>query len=152
MAMKCAICGATEDLQRHHISHNPEIIKILCRKCHQLQHKNHGVGLSKFQVKSIPVNFAELWRTRTYDKFMQMFNISYATVHNWAKKLGLGAKRVRSPTVPIIGGKIRCPKCSYEWQTRSKCIYVTCPSCLDKVKIRELKKKKLQRGEIDASG
>ena len=31
--------------------------------------------------------------------------------------------------------KIKC-KCGYEWETKSKLNYVSCPSCLKKVKIK----------------
>jgi len=30
--------------------------------------------------------------------------------------------------------KIQCTKCNYEWQTTSNHLYVSCPSCLTKVK------------------
>jgi len=33
--------------------------------------------------------------------------------------------------------KAKCSKCGYEWDTESKNVYVSCPSCLKKVKIRE---------------
>jgi len=29
---------------------------------------------------------------------------------------------------------MKCPKCNYEWETKSDLIMVTCPSCLLKVK------------------
>jgi len=35
--------------------------------------------------------------------------------------------------------KAKCQKCGYEWETESKMILVSCPSCGSKVKIRELK-------------
>ncbi len=35
--------------------------------------------------------------------------------------------------------KAKCQKCSYEWDTNSKLIMVSCPSCGTKVKIREIK-------------
>jgi len=35
---KCSVCGSTEDLVRHHVSYDPEIIDILCRKCHSSLH------------------------------------------------------------------------------------------------------------------
>ncbi len=25
--------------------------------------------------------------------------------------------------------KTKCPKCEYEWETKSKMIYITCPNC-----------------------
>lgn len=34
--------------------------------------------------------------------------------------------------------KAKCKKCNYEWETNSKMIMVSCPSCGTKVKIREL--------------
>jgi len=30
--------------------------------------------------------------------------------------------------------KIKCDKCEYEWETKSKHLFVSCPSCLQKVK------------------
>jgi len=33
--------------------------------------------------------------------------------------------------------KLKCSKCGYEWETRSKLKYVSCPSCLSKVEKRE---------------
>ena len=29
---------------------------------------------------------------------------------------------------------MKCNKCGYEWQTKSKLIFISCPSCLQKVK------------------
>lgn len=40
---KCEVCGATENLQLHHISYEPEITQCLCVSCHQEVH-GHGVG------------------------------------------------------------------------------------------------------------
>lgn len=37
--------------------------------------------------------------------------------------------------------KVKCDKCGHEWDTKSKHIYVSCPSCLQKVKIRDLDEK-----------
>ena len=39
----CEICGATENIQEHHISYEPEIKQFLCVDCHKVVH-NHGVG------------------------------------------------------------------------------------------------------------
>jgi len=32
----------------------------------------------------------------------------------------------------------KCQKCGYEWETNSEMIKVSCPSCGNKVKIREI--------------
>jgi len=29
---------------------------------------------------------------------------------------------------------MNCPKCNYEWETKSERLFVTCPNCLLKVK------------------
>lgn len=34
--------------------------------------------------------------------------------------------------------KAKCQKCKYEWETNSEMIMVSCPSCGNKVKIREI--------------
>ena len=44
---KCELCGATERLQRHHISYEPEITQLLCVNCHRDVH-GHGVGTVGF--------------------------------------------------------------------------------------------------------
>lgn len=33
--------------------------------------------------------------------------------------------------------KVTCDNCGYSWETESKLIYVSCPSCLKKVKIKK---------------
>ena len=33
--------------------------------------------------------------------------------------------------------KSKCLKCGYAWETKSDHVYVTCPSCLGKVKIKD---------------
>ncbi len=38
--------------------------------------------------------------------------------------------------------KIRCKKCGYEWDTKSKHKFVSCPSSLQKVEIKERPKEK----------
>ena len=35
--------------------------------------------------------------------------------------------------------EVKCPRCKHDWITKSNYVYVTCPSCLVKVKVRELK-------------
>jgi len=36
--------------------------------------------------------------------------------------------------------KAKCSKCKYEWESNSEMILVSCPSCGNKVKIREIEK------------
>lgn len=31
---------------------------------------------------------------------------------------------------------MKCDKCYYEWETKSKMYYVSCPRCLNKVKVQ----------------
>ena len=45
--------------------------------------------------------------------------------------------------------KIKCKKCGYTWNTDSKLIYVSCPSCLQKV---ETKQKETEESEHLALG
>ena len=30
--------------------------------------------------------------------------------------------------------RMKCPKCGYEWESGSALIFVTCPSCMSKVR------------------
>ena len=40
--------------------------------------------------------------------------------------------------------KVKCLKCSYEWNTKSEMLMVSCPCCSSKVKInREIKDEEL---------
>jgi DNA-directed RNA polymerase subunit RPC12/RpoP len=34
--------------------------------------------------------------------------------------------------------KVKCKRCGYEWETHSEMVLVSCPSCNNKVKIREI--------------
>lgn len=36
--------------------------------------------------------------------------------------------------------KLKCDKCGYEWETSSENLFVSCPSCLLKVKNKENEK------------
>lgn len=38
----CETCGSTENLVKHHITYEPELTKILCRKCHEKAHAKPG--------------------------------------------------------------------------------------------------------------
>ena len=53
--MKCELCGATENLQVHHLSYEPEVTQVLCMNCHQKQHPEHGIGRSLCQVEGSPI-------------------------------------------------------------------------------------------------
>jgi DNA-directed RNA polymerase subunit RPC12/RpoP len=37
--------------------------------------------------------------------------------------------------VVVVVARVRCPRCGYEWETRSAKLYVTCPNCLRKVRV-----------------
>jgi len=37
--------------------------------------------------------------------------------------------------------KVKCSHCGYEWTTKSNHIFVSCPSCLKKVRIKKEVKK-----------
>ena len=41
--------------------------------------------------------------------------------------------------------KAKCETCGYEWDTKSKHFFVSCPSCLSKVKIRDKESRKLYK-------
>ena len=34
--------------------------------------------------------------------------------------------------------EVKCPKCQWKWKTKSKAVIVSCPSCGNKVKVREI--------------
>lgn len=50
MGLKCKYCGSTEKLVRHHISYEPEIIEIVCVKCHV---EKHQILLKTFSLKAV---------------------------------------------------------------------------------------------------
>lgn len=58
--MKCVNCGTTDSrvLERHHVSHNPEIIIILCCNCHHLVH--HHPEDTKLSFVKEQVEISEL--------------------------------------------------------------------------------------------
>jgi len=37
--------------------------------------------------------------------------------------------------------KAKCPKCKYEWETKSQMLNVTCPNCQRKVELNKSNKK-----------
>ena len=47
--------------------------------------------------------------------------------------------------------KVKCSKCSYEWETKSKLNFVTCPNCQLKFRIKVLKGGIKQDGRKDKS-
>ena len=36
----------------------------------------------------------------------------------------------------MMDKKIKCDKCGHEWETKSELIFVTCPSCYGKVRMK----------------
>ena len=51
--------------------------------------------------------------------------------------------------------KIKCPNCKYEWDTKSKLLWVTCPSCRLKVQnlplLRNQTKKQIEEDKSNLS-
>ncbi|MCJ7759894.1 hypothetical protein MUP59_01970, partial [Candidatus Bathyarchaeota archaeon] len=54
LGFKCKICGTTEDLLRHHISYQPEVVEILCQRCHKMRHIYKGASISVNGEKPLP--------------------------------------------------------------------------------------------------
>lgn len=52
---KCGICGATQHLDVHHLNyrHLTDVkmsdLRVLCRRCHQLTHDLHRMGVYRFK-------------------------------------------------------------------------------------------------------
>lgn len=49
--MKCVVCKEKEATQKHHISYEPSLVISICKPCHQLIHKTHGVGAAMGEEK-----------------------------------------------------------------------------------------------------
>jgi hypothetical protein len=49
---KCVVCHINEANQKHHVSYKPELIINICKSCHQVIHKNHGVGAGEGEHES----------------------------------------------------------------------------------------------------
>ncbi len=54
-----------------------------------------------------------------------------------AKSLNTTTNTTTDKKIEVDTMNAKCSKCGYEWETESKNVYVSCPSCLRKVKIRE---------------
>ncbi len=88
----CEICRTTEQIQKHHVSYEPEIIQLLCVDCHKKIHR-HGVGKAEgYEIKmsndikdSIIMLFAS---GATNKEIAKVFDVSYATASHWRMKLG----------------------------------------------------------------
>ena len=99
MVETCEMCGATEKIQRHHTSYEPEIIQFLCVDCHKTIH-NHGVGkapgwtsLFEWLKEDAEILFKE---GATNDEVANACDISYATASHWRGKLGfIGATKIQ---------------------------------------------------------
>jgi hypothetical protein len=90
----CRHCGATENLQSHHISYEPEIIQTLCVKCHLAVHENkHGVGKSSSSLlyKKLIDEWIKLRKEKNMNRMRatMILGISYMTGYLWDKRLGI---------------------------------------------------------------
>ena len=80
---------------------------------------------------------AELQWNNTWNKIPRQHDSQ--TIHlKKKKKTQIAIIKIQDDSMTI-----KCPKCSYEWDTKSKLIYVCCPSCRSSVKIRDIKNNKV---------
>ena len=102
LGSKCALCGATENLQIHHWLYGDKTLErkwtsTLCVKCHQKIHKGHGVGKSNNcpmfdRLKEKFIQLSE--RQNNSRRFIaDSLCISYTTAYLWDKKLGIKRHR-----------------------------------------------------------
>ena len=66
--------------------------------------------------------------------------LSQAVVQMLSAALGLGEAGARatgsgSEAPSTAPRRVKCPKCGHEWETRSRLVLVTCPSCYNKVRV-----------------
>jgi len=99
MVEKCEMCGATENIQRHHISYEPEIIQLLCVDCHKRVH-GHGVGtVGKNGISLVNEHkeeFTMLCEAEATNREIAKFlGINKLTVGRWKKILGFKGKGKR---------------------------------------------------------
>ena len=103
MTEKCAICGATENIQKHHTSYEPEVIQLLCVDCHKKVH-NHGVGnppgWNPKLFETLGIDAEILFKEgATNGEVAKACDVSYATASHWRKKLGfIGATQISEET------------------------------------------------------
>jgi IS30 family transposase len=86
-------------------------------------------------------------------------SLSPSTIHKYTKEIEVGRAKEKEvkPAKPsrairevgakpeqilarpskIEGKTLKCPNCGYEWRTRSKLGWVTCPSCMRKVRVNK---------------
>ena len=107
MDEKCAICGATENIQKHHVSYEPEIIQFLWVNCHKAVH-NHGVGKApgwNTLFEALKNDAETLFKEGATNKEVaKACDISYATASHWRSKLGLEVKE--SPNWGTKGNRL----------------------------------------------
>lgn len=61
-----------------------------------------------------------------------LFSVKYYKREKMKIKLTKMQKKYNS----LVGKKIKCPFCNYEWYTTSKLLYACCPSCIKKIKLK----------------
>lgn len=83
--MTCAVCGSEKQLQRHHVSYEPEMIIDLCKQCHKKLHRNGtGRGMDNLKRKLIPI----MGSTQIFDTsdIASTLNVGYSSVDYWIDK------------------------------------------------------------------
>lgn len=104
MTEECEMCGATEKIQRHHISYEPEIIQFLCVNCHKKVH-GHGVGTVGFKgtgaglLNSLREEIIMLCEAGATNKeIAKLIGVGKTTVSRWKKRLGFkGMSKIDLP-------------------------------------------------------
>jgi len=81
MKNECLLCGATKNLQIHHVSYEPEITVTLCLECHIMKvHNNeHGTGRAPDSEEDRKIVKSVTWDIIIIDKvakYIEKNNIS----------------------------------------------------------------------------
>ena len=97
------------------------------------------------QEKSIRAISRELGKSpSTIHKYVKEIEVGRAKEKELKKaKLARAIPKIKPERIlarpsRIEGKQIKCPNCGYEWQTKSKLGWVTCPNCLRKIRVTKI--------------